>query len=92
MRDPAVERATTTEYVPARVTLQLAAGGRREHAVWLPPGSPKRPLSADDIDARFRAVVSRLVAPGTDLESWLARARSPEALARVSELMSLRSR
>ncbi len=91
VRDPEVERATTTEYVPARVTLRLANGGQREHAVWLPPGSPQRPLTADEVSARFRAVVSPLVAAATDLESWLARARIPEALGGVSELMGLRS-
>jgi 2-methylcitrate dehydratase PrpD len=90
VRDAEVERATTTEYVPARVTVRLADGRRREYAVWLPPGSPKRPMTAEEISARFRAVVSPLVAPGTDLEPWLARARSPEALTGARELMSLR--
>ncbi len=89
-RDAEIERATTTEYVPARVTVRLASGERHERAVWLPPGSPKRPMTADEIGARFRAVVSPLVAPGTDLETWLARARTPEALAGVQDLMSLR--
>lgn len=92
VRDAEIERATTTEYVPARVTLQLADGARREHAVWLPPGSPGRPLTADEICARFRAVVAPLVAPGTDLETWLGRARAPETLASVKELLTLRHR
>jgi len=92
VRDAEIERATTTEYVPARVTLQLADGARREHAVWLPPGSPGRPLAADEISARFRAVVSPLVAPGTDLETWLGRARAPETLTSVKELLGLRHR
>lgn len=91
VRDAEVERATTTEYVPARVTLRLNDGERREHAVWLPPGSPKRPLTADEISARFHAVVAPLVARGTDLEAWLAQARSLESLARVQDLMNLRS-
>jgi 2-methylcitrate dehydratase PrpD len=90
VRDPEVERATTTEYVPARVTIRLAAGGRREHAVWLPPGSPRRPMTADEISGRFRAVVAPLLAPGTDLEAWLARARLPEAIAGAQDLMGLR--
>jgi len=92
VRDAEIELATTTEYVPARVTLQLADGARREHAVWLPPGSPERPLAADEISARFRAVVSPLVAPGTDLETWLGRARAPETLTSVKELLGLRRR
>jgi 2-methylcitrate dehydratase PrpD len=90
VRDPEVERATTTETVPARVTVRLTDGRRRQHAVWLPPGSPKRPMTAEEISARFLAVVSPLVAPGTDLEAWLARARSPEALTSAQELMRLR--
>lgn len=92
VRDSEIERATTTEYVPARVTLHLADGARREHAVWLPPGSPERPLTVDEVSARFRAVVAPLVAPATDLEAWLARARAPEALAGVGDLLSLRHR
>lgn len=91
VRDPEVERATTTEYVPARVTVRLHGGERRERAVWVPPGSPKRPMTAEEISARFRAVVSPLVSSATDLGAWLARARSPERLTGVHELMSLRA-
>ncbi|MBI2297265.1 MAG: MmgE/PrpD family protein [Betaproteobacteria bacterium] len=89
VRDAEIERATTAEHVPARVTVRLADGRRLEHAVWLPPGSPRRPLSAEEISARFRAVVAPLVAPA-DLDAWLARARAPEALASVHELLALR--
>jgi hypothetical protein len=58
----------------------------------LPPGSPERPLTVDEVSARFRAVVAPLVAPATDLEAWLARARAPETLAGVGDLLSLRHR
>jgi len=92
VRDAEIERATTTEYVPARVTLCLADGARREHAVWLPLGSPRRPLSVEEISARFRAVVAPLVLPGTDLEAWLRRACVPQALASVGDLLGLRHR
>lgn len=90
VRDADVERATTTEYVPARVTVRLAGGRSLEQAVWLPQGSPRRPLTADEISARFRAVVTPLIAPA-DLDAWLARARNPEALAGVHELLELRA-
>jgi len=49
-------------------------------------------MTADEISARFRVVVSPLVAPATDLESWLAQARAPERIAGPHELLNLRSR
>lgn len=55
----------------------------------LPPGSPRRPMTAGEVSARFRAVVAPLAGPA-DLDAWLARARTPEALAGVRELMGLR--
>jgi 2-methylcitrate dehydratase PrpD len=88
--DPEIERATTTEYVPARVTVDLRDGSRVERKVMLPAGSPRRPMTYDEICTRFR----ELAAGELDSKAvgvWLTRARELEALPNVSELMGLRA-
>ncbi len=86
--DADIERATTKEYVPARVKVSCVGGQTFEHMVPLPLGSPKRPITSAEIGARFRAVAA--AALSGDAESWLARASTPHKLNGVNELMGLR--
>jgi 2-methylcitrate dehydratase PrpD len=57
--DPAVEAATTEESVPARIVLKLASGAVRERFVAAPKGSPSRPFTRADHEARFRRELAR---------------------------------
>jgi 2-methylcitrate dehydratase PrpD len=57
--DPQVERATTTESVPARVVLTLNSGAIHELFVSAPKGSPSRPFTSADHVTRFRRELQR---------------------------------
>ncbi|HZP75943.1 MAG TPA: MmgE/PrpD family protein [Pseudolabrys sp.] len=57
--DPAVEAATTAESVPARIVLKLRSGAMHELFVAAPKGSPSRPFTRADHEARFRNELAR---------------------------------
>lgn len=60
--DPAIEAATTSEEVPARVKLELDDGRVLEASVAHPRGSPSRRMSWDEVSALF-AEATREVLP-----------------------------
>ena len=62
--DAEVERLTGAESVPARVTCMMADGTRRERFVQYPKGSPRNPMSAAEVHARFRAVAAGVIDAG----------------------------
>jgi 2-methylcitrate dehydratase PrpD len=87
--DPEIERATTPEYVPARVTLDMRDGSRREKSVLVPRGSPRRPMSLEEVSSRFRtATLGR--ASSSQIDGWLTQASDFAHLPRAAELMKLR--
>lgn len=87
--DPEIEAASTTEYVAAKVTLHMRDGSVRTHSILQPQGSAERPMSFEDIAARFR-VVARGRIDGDALEAWFDRVRAPETVASVRDLTGLR--
>lgn len=56
--DPEIEARTNSEEVPSRVTLKLDDGRVLEARVDHPRGSPRRPMSWNDISALFRDTVA----------------------------------
>ena len=88
--DDEIERATTSEYVPARVTVALRNGSRLERKVMLPAGSPRRPMSSEEIGTRFRDVAASARIPAGTIDAWLSKARALEALTGIADLMTLR--
>jgi 2-methylcitrate dehydratase PrpD len=87
--DPEIERATTPEYVPARVTLDMRDGTRREKSVLVPRGSPRRPMSLEEVSSRFRTATLGRVSSST-IDGWLTQASDFAHLSRAAELMKLR--
>jgi len=88
--DEEIERATTSEYVPARVTVTLRNGSRLERKVLLPAGSPRRPMPSDEIAMRLRDVAASARIASEAIDAWLSKARALEELTHVAELMTLR--
>lgn len=88
--DAQVERLTTQEVVPGRVTLVLKDGTKRQKFVEHPKGSPRNPMTREAVAARFRAVASGRVAAGA-IEDWLGSAARVDALPDVSSLLGLRA-
>ena len=68
--DPEIEALSNTEYVAARVTVTLRNGNQKTTLVPVPMGAPERPMPADDLLARFRAMSSGLIVP-TALDAWM---------------------
>ncbi len=87
--DDDIERASTTEYVAARVILHLRDGSRRVHDVLQPAGCAERPMLFDDIAARFRVVTEGEI-PEDELTEWLSLVRQPQRIGSARELMTLR--
>jgi 2-methylcitrate dehydratase PrpD len=88
--DAEVERLTTAEAVPARVTLIMKDGRKLERFVEHPKGSPKNPINTDEVVQRFAAIATPLF--GADaVQAWLASGRDVEGLASVAPLFSLRA-
>lgn len=88
--DEKIEAGTSTEYVPARVTLTLTDGSVKEQAVMQPTGCPDNPFGLDEICARFRAVAAPRLRAG-DLDQWLDTALGIETLPAAASLMTLRT-
>lgn len=88
--DAEVERRTTREAVPGRVTVKLKDGSRRDHFVECPKGSPANPLTQDDVCARFRAVAGARLDP-SGIEPWLDAALHAADLPELAPLFLLRS-
>ena len=88
--DEKIEAGTSTEYVPARVTLKLADSSVKEQAVMQPTGCPDNPIGLDEICARFRAVAAPRLSAG-DLDQWLDTALGIETLPAAASLMTLRT-
>lgn len=88
--DERIEAGTSTEYVPARVTLTLKDGSKKEQSVMQPTGCSDNRMSLDEICERFKAVAAPLVVSG-DLDQWLDQALGIETLASVAPLMTLRT-
>jgi 2-methylcitrate dehydratase PrpD len=61
--DAQVEQATTAESVPARIVLTLNSGETRELFVSAPKGSPSRPFTPADHEARFHRELQRRWSP-----------------------------
>ncbi len=57
--DPQVERAVTTESVPARIRLTLNSGRSHELFISAPKGSPSRPFASSEHKARFHSELQR---------------------------------
>ena len=57
--DPEVEKATTAEFVPARIVMKLKSGATLATFVSAPKGSPSRPFTPADHAARFRRELER---------------------------------
>jgi 2-methylcitrate dehydratase PrpD len=57
--DPEVEAATTAESVPAKIVLKLKSGATHTVFVPAPKGSPSRPFTRADHEARFRGELQR---------------------------------
>lgn len=89
--DAEIERATTTEFVPARVTVMLRDGRRVENKVMVPEGAPQRPLTWDQVRERFLVVAAPLLAT-PDVERWLESASDLAGLADLKPLLRLRAR
>lgn len=87
--DDKIDRATTTEYVPARVTLKLRDGRLAERTVAVPTGSPGRPMSFDELGLRFRAAAAGHLR-SEEIDSWLQRALALENVQDAAQLMTLR--
>ena len=77
--DPRVERETTSESVPARIILALNSGATHELFVSAPKGSPSRPFTSEDHEARFRR----------ELERRWSKARCDEVISISRRLKSL---
>jgi 2-methylcitrate dehydratase PrpD len=77
--DAQVERATTSESVPARIILTLNSGATHELFVSAPKGSPSRPFTSEDHEARFRR----------ELERRWSKARCDEVISISRRLRSL---
>lgn len=88
--DEKIEAGTSTEYVPARVTLKLKDGTTMETAVMQPTGCSDNPMGLEEICDRFRVVAAPRLTEG-DLEQWLEAALGIETLGDVTTLMSLRT-
>ena len=88
--DEKIEAGTSTEYVPARVTLKLTDGTVKEKSVTQPTGCSDNPIGLDEICERFRIVAAPKLTHG-DLDQWLETALGIETLSDVRSLMSLRS-
>lgn len=89
--DAEVERLTTAEAVPARVTLVMKDGRRLEKFVEHPKGSPKNPINTDEVVQRFAAIAKPLFG-AKETETWLAAARDVEHLPSVTPLFTLRAK
>ncbi len=87
--DDKIDRATTTEYVPARVTLKSRDGCLAERTVAVPTGSPGRPMSFEELCLRFRAVAAGQLR-GEELDTWLQRALALDSVQDTAQLMTLR--
>jgi 2-methylcitrate dehydratase PrpD len=89
--DPEIEKATTTEFVPARVTVALRDGTQHTRKEMIPAGAPQRPLTWDEIRSRFLVVAGPLLT-GADPERWLDDAGRLADLPDVRPLLRLRAR
>ncbi|MBI4195873.1 MAG: MmgE/PrpD family protein [Betaproteobacteria bacterium] len=88
--DAEVERLTTREAVPARVTCVLKDGSRRERFVQYPKGCPQNPIGLEEVCARFRNVAASRVA-AHEIDTWLEQAMNVERLPNVTPLLALRA-
>jgi 2-methylcitrate dehydratase PrpD len=87
--DEKVERLTTAESVPARVTCVMRDGRRFEQFVEHPKGCPQNPITAGEVEQRFAAITGSQF--GADaVQAWLSCARQPVRLDSVAPLFSLR--
>lgn len=88
--DAEVERLTSADGVPARVTCLLRDGTRREKFVQDVKGSPQNPLTQQEVCERFLASAASRFAR-SDIESWLGAALGIETRRDVSALFALRA-
>lgn len=89
VRDDIIERAMTPEHVPARVTVTMLDGARREKSILIPTGASRRPISFDELQNRFKAIAMQRV-QSADLDAWLQHARTPAKLENAGQLFTLR--
>ena len=73
---------------PARVTIHLKNGASFQETVLYPKGDPQDPLTADDLEAKFRGNVAAMLSPGRSGELLGAIYALPGAR-NVDHLMSL---
>ncbi len=88
--DSDVERLTTAEAVPARVTCHLKDGRVHEHFIEHPKGCPQNPITPDEVSQRFQALASPAFGTAA-CAAWLSQARQIEHLASVAPLFTLRA-
>lgn len=87
--DDDIERWTSAECVPARVTVRTRNGSTFEATCREPMGCPQRPIDTDELISRLKIVTSGIV-PRRALDTWIKAARQPEKLNSIGELLSLR--
>jgi 2-methylcitrate dehydratase PrpD len=86
--DSGVEAATTPESVPARIVLTLKSGASHEIFISAPKGSPSRPFSPADHEARFRNELIRRW-PQKRCDEMVGMARSLRTLPDMGEIIGL---
>lgn len=86
--DADVERLTTSESVPSRVTCIMRDGRRLEQFIEHPKGCPMNPLSADEVSERFTSIASAHF-DRQDIDAWLAQVRRLDTLPSIAPLLSL---
>ncbi|HEY9278834.1 MAG TPA: MmgE/PrpD family protein [Eoetvoesiella sp.] len=89
--DPDVERLTTAESVPARVTCLMRDGRRFEQFIEHPKGCPQNPLTPDEIFDRFKSIAGARCEQQA-IETWLTHVRQLESLPSIKPLLALRPR
>ena len=87
--DQEVEKETTMESVPARVTCTLKNGQVLEHFIQFPKGCPQNPITLEEVALRFKLIAS--TAFGTEaLDTWLESALNLSHLSSIDSLFSLK--
>ncbi len=62
--------AMTPARRPARVVLHYADGGRRERTVTGSKGDPDRPMTAGELEAKFRGLCVPIIGPDRSHRAW----------------------
>ncbi len=85
--DDEIEQATTSEQVPAKITVRLADGRVLTARVAHPRGSPKRRMSLDELRALFRDTAAALL-PDEKIASVMDLVANLDRVDRAEELVA----